>query len=100
MLSDYLYQVWSKIENSNKVISIKNICNRLSLTNRVPVSLYLTDVTNYFKSLENAMFINDNQIIDKRTLINRKIDGPETLKEILNCEYFIFDFDTEKYIRN
>lgn len=96
MLSDYLYQVWSKIENSNKVISIKNICNRLSLTNRVPVSLYLTDVTNYFKSLENAMFINDNQIIDKRTLINRKIDGPETLKEILNCEYFIFDFDTEK----
>ena len=95
MINDYLKKQWDIIEHTTKVISIKNLVKEISFV-FVPNKGFdvLMDITNkFFESQENALFVNDNQVIDKRTLSGRDISDVERLNKILRDEYFIMNAD-------
>ena len=93
MLEKCLYKEWNKIEYTTRVLSIKNICNKLSLIYGKPSETFVDFVKQYFVENKDAIFVNDNQIIDKKTLINKNINSIQELNNILLNEYFVMDID-------
>lgn len=93
MLEKYLYKEWNKIEYTTRVLSIKNICNKLSLIYGKPSETFVDFVKQYFVENKDAIFVNGNQIIDKKTLINKNINSLQELYNILLNEYFVMDID-------
>lgn len=93
MINDYLKKQWNNIEHTTKVISIKNLVREILFIFDKDFN-ELMDITNkFFGNQENALFVNDNQVIDKRTLSGRNISDVEQLSKILCNEYFIMNVD-------
>lgn len=93
MINDYLKKQWNNVEHTTKVISIKNLVKEISFIFDKDFN-ELIDITNkFFENQKNALFVNDNQIIDKRTLSGRNISDVEQLSKILCNEYFIMNTD-------
>ena len=65
MLEKYLCEEWNKIEYTTRVLSIKNICNKLSFIYGKPSEIFVDSVKDYFVENKDAIFVNDNQIIEK-----------------------------------
>lgn len=93
MLEKYLYEEWNKIEYTTRVLSVKNICNKLSFTYGQSPETFINTVKDYFTENKDAIFVNDSQIIDKKTLQNKNIRNIKELEKILLYEYFIMDID-------
>ena len=93
MIYDYLKKQWNYIEHTKKVISIKNLARELSfISNKRPSELI--EITNkFFRNKNDALFVNDNQVIDKKTLLNKNISNVEQLSKILHDEYFVMYTD-------
>ena len=93
MENDYLKKQWNGIEYTTKVISVKNLSKELSLISSKN-SNELEDIINrFFMGQKEAFFVNDNQVIDEKTLSDKNIPDVERLKQILYNEYFIINID-------
>lgn len=93
MENDYLKKQWNSIEHTTKVISVKNLSKELSLVSSKN-SNELEDIINrFFMGQKEAFFVNDNQVIDEKTLSDKNIPDVERLKQILYNEYFIINID-------
>jgi|SRR5690554_2811434 len=97
-LTNILSEEWGKIENTKKVLSISNLINKYKrdeefFTSRHNINISKEIINTYFKCTKDSVFVNENQIIDIKTLYNRNINSLDELKTVLSEEYFINKFD-------
>lgn len=95
-INKYLYEEWKKIEYDFRVLSVKNLCNSLSIINGEKAYIFEDRVRDYFLKLDDAIFVNSNQIVDKKTLKSKNIDSYEELYKVLKEDYFIQNICIDK----
>lgn len=88
-IDEYLYKEWRKTEYNSRVLSIKNLCNSLSTIYGKKASIFEDRIRDYFLKLDDAVFVNANQILDKKTLTSKNINSKEELYKILKEEFLI-----------
>lgn len=95
MINNFLKKQWEKIEYTKKVISVINIAHRLSSIHDIDYTDIMKTVKEFYKNIDETIFVNDNQVIDIKPLYKRNIADAEELIWIIKNEYFIMETSYE-----
>lgn len=98
MLEEHLEKTWGKIEGTKRVISIKNLSRNKCLFANLRIDEIETSIREFYLKIEDALFVNPNQIIDKKEFVKVINKDISLIENTLKTQYFIYNIEKEKII--